>query len=265
MGAGPFSRRVNLMEIKMTAQLLHKNLPQGYCPTATAKDIHNLLTICRKYQIMGVVVGHPGTGKTTAIQAFATIEKGVVICRVTKAASEIQPLLIRLCEAMGENVSPNQSKADLYETALWALTQPFTAKGLLLFDEAQHLSDDALECVRDLFDESQVAVVLVGNKGLKRWETSQKSKKANSFAQLRGRIGQLLDLKTPLDEDLSALCKYNKLQEGCLPIIRKVAKKEGQLHLVAKLIQVAGDLAEEEQPITQDLLKVAASIVGISL
>lgn len=248
----------------MTIQLLHKYPPQGYCPTPTAQDIHNLLTLCRKYRIMGVVVGEPGTGKSTAAEAFATVEKGIVLCRVTKAASDIQPLLVRLCKAMGENVSPNQSKADLYETALWGLTQPFSAKNLLLFDEAQHLSDDALECVRDLFDESQVGVVLVGNKGLKRWETSQKSKKANSFAQLRGRIGQFMDLKAPLDEDLATICEYHKLQ-GCLPIIRKVARKEGQLHLVAKLIQVACDLVEEGQPITPNVLKGAATIVGVTL
>jgi DNA transposition AAA+ family ATPase len=248
----------------MTVKLLHKNPPHGYCSTPTAEDIHNLLAICRKHCMMGVVVGEPGTGKSMAVAAYAAIEKGIVLCRVTKAASDIQPLLVRLCGALGENVSPNQSKADLYETALWSLTQPFAAKNLLLFDEAQHLSDDALECARDLFDESQVGVVLVGNKGLKRWETSQKSKKANSFAQLRGRIGQFLDLKVPLDEDLAAICEYHKLQD-CLPLIRKVAKKEGQLHLVAKLIQVAGDLVEEGQSITPDVLKGASTIVGVTL
>ena len=215
--------------------------------------------------MMGVVIGEPGTGKSTAAAAYAANEKGVVLCRVTKAASDIQPLLVRLCEALGENVTPNQSKADLYETALWSLTQPFKAKNLMLLDEAQHLSDDAMECARDLFDESQVGVVLIGNKGLKRWEVSQKSKKSNSFAQLRGRIGQFMDIKMPLDEDLTALCEYYNLQGGCLTLVRKVARKEGQLHLVAKLIQVAGDLLDEGQSITPSILKDAGEIVGVTL
>ena len=248
----------------MTIEVLHKNQYQGYCPTPTAREIHNLMKICCQYRMMGMVVGEPGTGKSTAAEVFASVKKDVVLCRITKATSELQPMLVRLCEALGEGISQNRSKADLYETALWSLTQRFAAKNLLLFDEAQHLSDDALECVRDLFDEAKVGIVLIGNKGLKRWETSQKSKKANSFAQLRGRIGPFMDIKTPQDEDLTAICEHHKLQSS-FELIRKVARKEGQLHLVDKLVYVAGELVEEGQPITQDVLKSAATIVGVTL
>lgn len=248
----------------MTIRVLHKKQSQGYCKTPTGNDIHNLLSICRQFNMMGMVVGEPGTGKSTAAEAFSNVDNGVVLCRMTKATGELQPMLVRLCEAMGAGNSPNQSKAELYELVLYNLTQYFASSPLLILDEAQHLSDDALECIRDLYDEAKIGIVLIGNRGVKRWEQAKKGKKANSFAQLRGRIGPFMELTSPQDEDVTAICEHHQLQTG-LELIRKVARKEGQLHLVAKIIQVASELAGKDQPIAHDNLKKAASVVGVMI
>lgn len=244
----------------MTLRVLHKKPPQGYCQTPTGNDIQNLLFSCRQFNMMGMIVGEPGTGKSTAAQAYSDNEADVVLCRVTKATGELQPMLVRLCEAMGLANSSNQGKAELYEVVLYSLMRDFAGNGLLILDEAQHLSDDALECIRDLYDETKVGIVLIGNKGLKRWELAKKGKQANSFAQLRGRIGPFMELAAPLDQDVMAICEFHQLKTG-FDLVRKIARKEGQLHLVAKVIQVAGELSESDRPITHDDLKKAATVV----
>lgn len=233
---------------------LHKdNAPAnpGFCLTPTAQSITNLLTFCQRHGQIGVVVGDPGTGKTTAVRAFQEAQAGVVYCRMTKAAAKLQPGLVRLAHAVGAYASPNGGANELYQDIIRAMEM--RSNLLLILDEAQHMDDELLETIRDLYDESsnplmlrQVGLVLVGNYGLTdRWtDRSAKRRKFSNFKQLRGRVGPMLDFGAPTADDVTALCAHHGIAgRQAYALVTKVAADSGGLHNVANLLRVASQLA----------------------
>jgi DNA transposition AAA+ family ATPase len=205
------------------------------------------------------------------VRAFPEAQDGVVYCRMTKAAAKLQPGLVRLAHALGAYVSPNGGANELYQDIRGTLE--LRSSLLLILDEAQHMDDELLETVRDLYDESndaqrdrQMGLVLVGNYGLTdRWtDRSAKRRKFSNFKQLRGRLGPMLDFGAPTAEDVSALCGHHGItgRQAC-GMIAKVATAPGGLHNVANLLRVAVQLAGPGGAISPRHLDEAALVTGV--
>jgi|GEM_PF-1917215 len=239
--------------------------PKGdFCLTPTARDIHNLLRTCQGHGWLGVVIGEPGTGKTAAITDYAERpDRGEVrLCRMTRAASRLQPGLVRLATVMGGPASPNMAASELQDTVLYRAM--CMTNGLLILDEAQHLEDDMLHAVRDLFDEADAGgatcgVVLVGNRDL--MDRLSKTR----FNQFTGRLGAILDLKdlsAPTADDIAALCAHHGVDgKRAVDLVKKAARLPGALQKVRKLLGVARELGDGA--ITLTALEGAARVVGL--
>lgn len=243
--------------------------PKGdFCLTPTARDIHNLLRTCQSYGWLGVVIGEPGTGKTAAITDYAARpESGEVrLCRMTRTAAKLQPSLVRLAEVMGCGAMPNMAAAELYNAIRYRTG--WMSNGLLVLDEAQHLEDDVLEAIRDLFDEVGAegvvfGVVLVGNRGLMdRLSKTDKRRGHAGFSQLTGRIGAKLDLTGPKAADVEALCAHHGIEgKRAVSLVKKAAQLPGALQKVRNLLGVARELGDGA--ITLKALEDAAQVVGL--
>lgn len=161
----------------------------GFCLTPTAQDIFSALTICRNNRKMGCIVGGSGIGKTTTIIEFAKRNHGVTLCRMTKAAARLQPGLVRISSELHAYATGNMGSADIYDAIVRTLAYP--GHDLLVLDEAQHMDDDLLEAVRDIYDERPVGIVLVGSSELpERWEGKTPAKR-RKWAQLTSRLGRI--------------------------------------------------------------------------
>lgn len=243
--------------------------PKGdFCLTPTARDIHHLLHTCQSFGWLGVVVGEPGTGKTAAITDYAARAEGgdVRLCRMTRAASRLQQGLVRLAEALGCGSMPNVSASELYNAVRYRAG--WMSNGLLILDEAQHLEDDLLEALRDLFDEVRddgvvFGVVLVGNRGLMdRLSKTDKRRGRAGFSQFTGRIGAKLDLSAPKAADVEALCAHHGIDgKRAVALVKKAAQLPGALQKVRNLFGVARELGDGA--ITLKTLEDAAPVVGI--
>lgn len=230
------------------------------CQTPTLKGIFDTLKAAQQFGLLGVILGAPGTGKTTAIETYAKAHRHVHLVRMTKASSEMKAALGRICSALVWHGGGNQSASDLYDTICHQLEDNYSRK-LLILDEAQHLEDGALETIRDLFDETGAGVVLVGHADdfAERWRDGAKGKR---FAQLRGRIGVDLRLARPTDSDLAALCSHYELDgPEARKLLTETARQPGGLHNVGNLLRVARELAGGGT-LTVSYLKDAASITG---
>jgi hypothetical protein len=240
----------------------------GYCLTPTVRGITGLLDNCHQHSLLGVVIGEPGTGKSTAIEAYVKDHDNAILCRMTKTTGGIQPMLVRLWQCVGGQMLNHAGAPELYEKILDELKRPYF-EPLLIVDEAQQLSDEALEGLRDLYDEAKIGLVLVGNEQLSsRWSTPQtKSAKSHAkyryFAPLRGRIGRPLEIRKPLKQDIQALCDYHKIEgREARKLMEIVASEPGYLHNVNNLLRVAKGLASSDSRLTLCNLKDAAQLTG---
>lgn len=214
----------------------------GFCPTPTARDIASALTICRNRRKMGCIVGASGVGKTTAIADYSEKNFGVTVCRMTRAAGRLQPGLVRIATAMGAYATANMGSADIYDAILRKLSFPGDA--LLILDEAQHMDDDLLESVRDIYDENPVGVVLVGSGELTdRWE-AKSAVKRRKWAQLTSRLTVRLDIPAVPPEDIAAMCDHHGVAgKRSLDLLTRSAARGGGLRNVNERIAHARKLA----------------------
>ena len=215
----------------------------GFCRTPTAVDILNALGFCYKYRKMGCIVGGPGVGKSTAIAEYARENRDATVCRMTKATTRMQPGLARIVNALGGYVATQMGSADLAEEAKNRLCGVYRPQ-LLILDEAQHMDDELLEAMRDLFDESGAGIVLVGSSELpERWEAKSAARR-RKWAQLTSRLTVWLDVPSGQPEDVVALCDHHGIAgKRSRDLLTRAASVDGGLRNIAVRLDIAWNLA----------------------
>lgn len=255
---------------------LHKDGPvskSGFCPTPTAQSILHLLSACQAHGLLGAVIGEPGTGKSTAIAHYVARNRNSIACRMSKVASKQQPGLLRIAEAVGSWAEPHMGAAEVFQLIGRRLASAHHPWGspLLILDEAQHMDDELLETVRDLWDEQnaeerRMGLVLVGNPQLaERWgDGGAKRRKFSNFRQLKGRIGPQLALNEPRAEDIGAICAHHGIEGArACKVVASAAAQAGGLHNVGNLVRVATELAGAGKPLALGYLEEAAFLTGV--
>jgi DNA transposition AAA+ family ATPase len=143
---------------------------------------------------MGLIEGHTGLGKTTAVAWLTTRINGVYV----RALATTTPcsLLESICKELGIGRRPtNVGTVEEIVRKLAETNRP------LFIDEADYLADRRrlIETLRDVHDLATVPVVLIGMHGFRR--------KITGFQQLTGRIAQWVDFQPSSIEDALMLAK----------------------------------------------------------
>ena len=117
---------------------------------------------------------------------------------------------------------------------------------LLVIDEAQNWSVDAIDQLRRWHDAAEIGVALIGNAEVVRVVNG--GSRAAAFAQLTSRVGVRLVRKKALVKDAEALLDAWGVPE---PAIRQelvgIALKPGALRLMTKTLRMALTMAAGEQ------------------
>jgi len=219
-----------------------------FCETATAQAILGTLAYCQEHGEMGLIVGEPGIGKTTAAEHFVEADSYLRwYAKVMPASQSVQGFLRRLVDTLGGIAERHVGTLDCYDIVLEEVSRRRGAS-LLVIDEAHLLDAAAVEQVRALYDELQFGVVFIGHRELAfRWQHKPGNKR-NAWAQLTSRIGPWLDLTEVLPEDVDAICESRGVtgrRERTL--LAKHAKGPGGLRTVVKVINVAATIAGGDQ------------------
>lgn len=212
----------------------------GYFAGPTAQDIITALSWAQRGRVVVVATG-AGMGKTTTEKHYQASVSNVWIATIRPSSAGVMNMQQTVLAALGDreaNGPPNKL------TALIIAKLQGTG-GLLIIDEAQHLSEKALEEIRSWHDETGVGIVLSGNiKVLSRLEGGNRR---DDFAQLFSRVAHRVVRALPLAGDADALCDAWDLgDEMSRKAVREICMKPGALRGATFTLELAHMIAASE-------------------
>lgn len=210
----------------------------GFLQTPTAQAILATLEHAQYMPEMVVVTGAPGVGKTSSARAYAQRNTNVWLITAEPTMSTPRAVLEELAEAIGvpaRGLSTQQLSR--------SLTKRMTgSQGLILVDEAQHLTSQTLDQLRMFYDLADIGIGLMGNEAVH--ARLEGGARAAQFAQLFSRVGMRLARPRPQKGDVEAL-----LDAWDIPgkeeraMLLAIAKRPGALRNMTKVLRMAHMLA----------------------
>lgn len=230
-----------------------------------------ICSICHNNGELGVIIGHSGAGKTTALLEFCRDRDDVVMVRGSNTMS-VKEMLISIGTGLGLGFIYG-SKERMIRTIILALKRnPIT----IIIDEADQLVDKysvaRLEAIRTIWDHAQVGIVLCGMPKLAKYLVKGPGND-NNLAQIYSRISRGYKMKgASRDELKEILDKYNLTEQAKKYLMaRGAAINQGGLRRLFKLLGNALDLVNGDEDITLEVIREAESLqvtpetLGISI
>lgn len=204
----------------------------GYIETDTSGRIIAAITFAQSVGDFVVILSGAGCGKTFTIKHYSTLNPNVWVVTMRPDTSGVAAALEEIGEVMGiRNGRANRLSRDICKRVEGT-------GGLLVIDEAQHLTVAAIEAIRSIHDATEIGVVLSGNESVYARLTG--GARAANCAQLFSRIGKRLRLTKPTKHDVSALAARYGITEGKeLSILIGISQKPGALRGMVKTLRLA--------------------------
>lgn len=213
----------------------------AFVPTPTANEILATLEHAQHMPEMVVITGAPGVGKTSTGRWYAARNPNVWLLTAEPAMSSPRALMDELAEAIGLQ-ERGLSSQRLSRTLARRMTG---SNGLILIDEAQHLTSQTLDQLRMFHDLASIGIALMGNESV--YARLEGGTRAAQYAQLFSRVGMRLQRPRALKGDVDSLLDAWGIpgkQERAL--LLAIAKKPGALRNLTKVVRVAHMLAGAE-------------------
>lgn len=207
---------------------------QFYPELRNTKDVLFACLYAHRHNEMALVTGDAGAGKTTTLHHYADTNTGVIFVTANACTTSATAVLGLICKELGQRV-PGR-KAMLMDILVEQLEG---SNRLIIIDEADHLSLDALQAVRNINDLAGVGIVLSGNDKIYRQMLA--GRRSYEFDQLRTRI--VVRKKVVNDytiDEMTAI--FPGLNQECIGYLLKLANSES-LRTAKKLYEVAMDFA----------------------
>ncbi len=177
------------------------------------------------------IYGGPGVGKTVSLRQYRDTNPAVWIATMAPDSAPVVPALEEIAEAVGIRDAAGGAR----KIARAIRRRVEGTRGLIIIDEAQHLSVPALEEMRSIHDATGVGLALVGNEAVYARLTG--GTRASHFAQLFSRIGSRLFISRPTIGDVRALAAaWGVKGKAEMDLLQQMASKPGALRGVSKVL-----------------------------
>lgn len=209
----------------------------AYIATPAGERIKGVLSYTQAAADLSVIYGGAGVGKTRAIKSYADSAPNVWVATMRPDTACVASCLEEIGEVVGLKMPGRAARQSRDLSARMEGTG-----GLLIIDEAQHLSLAAIEAIRSIYDKAEMGLVLCGNESVYARLTG--GSRAATFAQLFSRIGKRLRLSQPSKADVIALADaYGVTGKEERQALIEISQKPGALRAVVKTLNFAAVMA----------------------
>ena len=220
------SRLASQAEIAADAPMV----PEWY-DTPTSKRLTGLLHAAQSGEIV-LIVTTPGIGKTRVAERFAANDPNAWLATMSPSTAGVATMAIEVGEAIGLGEikgSPQQLSRQI-KAAIKG------KNGLLIIDEAQELTDKALNELRGWHDRTNVGIALMGNETV----VGQMEGRKSALAQISSRFLIKHVQASPLTGDMDALLDaWGIMDAEQRGFLSKIGALPGTLRTVTKTIKIA--------------------------
>ncbi|MCE2516238.1 MAG: AAA family ATPase [Alphaproteobacteria bacterium] len=212
-----------------------------FMETPTAVEFMTALSVSQQLKKYIIITGAPGVGKTMAAREYFRRHSAVTMVTLSPVVSRPLSLLQHLSDEL--NISTRvQSRMTRNLIDYWNARPG----GMLIVDEAQHLSTQALDELRSIHDQSAVGIALLGNENLIERLTGDNT--AVEFGQLRSRFSIRVRRRTPMPQDIEMMLNAWAISSKEMRVfLVKVASKLGHLRTLNNVLEMAVALAQGKQ------------------
>lgn len=236
----------------------------SFIETKTAMQIFSTLRFAQNANVLAIIHGASGVGKTQAAREFRRRYNNVWMVTASPSRSSLSEILYEIALEVGISDAPRR-KGML--ARLIARKMKGTA-GLLIIDEADHLPYEALEELRLLQEEitnesdeigTGIGLVLIGNDKV---YTRIKGgiNPAHEYGRLWSRNAKRTSIQKTKQADTKAVAEAWGLQDNkdALDIMQRITETGGGLRILTHTLRLAAIVAKDRNiPLNVELIQLA--------
>lgn len=234
-------------------QLLAASVPTapGFLNLKLSRNIWAALEHAQVFGDMVVVGVGPGLSKTTTIGQFKEQRSRVYVAAMAPSTSRVPNALIAVLEAMGDMDAKGSPQSLSRRVASKA-----NEGALLVIDEAQHLSQPAVDEFRSIHDKTGVGLVFSGDESV--FNLFDGSRK-RAFAQFHSRIGYRVRASRADRDDAAMIAQAHGVTDPAMVrLCQEIAAKPGAYRALTKTLLLARRHANlADVPLTNGLIREA--------
>ncbi|MHB1273651.1 MAG: AAA family ATPase [Rhodanobacter sp.] len=212
----------------------------SFVTTPTAARVLGALAYAQMAGDIAVTYGGAGLGKTTACEHYRDSSPNVWIVTMEPSTSGVVTCLQEIAEAL--NLDTGGGARAIAKRVCKRVKD---THGLLIIDEAQHLSVQALDQIRAIHDATGIAIAFVGNDGV--FARMAGGRNAQQLDRLYSRVGKRLSLRQSSEADITALIAAWGIDDSkCRNTLIEIARRPGALRTLTKTLRLASMHAAAE-------------------
>ena len=219
--------------------------------TSVVEAVFSTAKICQFQGLIGLLTGKGGRGKTTAAEMYRASVSNVIYVRTSRFMTRKH-----LMQAIAKQVGVDEKSA--YDMLVKVCEKLRSRKSLVIFDEAENISLDLLDTVRQINDWANAGLLFIGQEAF--YDTLARARPSHEYLvdrfKLRMRVKDLglADVKMLAETELLL---QNSLEKALLRACNGSARFLETL--VFKLVQMIDDGLELDERLivkTADAVKI---------
>lgn len=225
----------------------------GFVETTTVKQIWNTLQYAQIASSISIIFGNPGVSKTQAIRQYQRKNNNVWLVTISPSRNSVLECLYEIALELDIRNAPRRS-GPLARMIVNKLTD---TQGLVIIDESDQLTHEALEEIRSIQERAEIGFALVGNHQV--YSNLTGGKRDVDFARLFSRIAKKLVINKVKKYDVRDVADaWGLVNKPERDLVEQIAAKPGGLRTLFQTLKLATLIARgNEEAINTKHIKAA--------